>query len=197
MRRLLSIERTHGEPPGPDRTGGRRQRRASQPREEAGAGGFSPQPRFDSLGLGYCGESAAGRGPHAFREAGTGIDAAVSSDAAASAPAAIDRPSRGLTGTAVLALIAFYRSSLSPSIPSSCRFYPTCSAYAYQAVATFGVGQGLWLALRRILRCRPFGDYGCDPVPEGKTPHCEASNQGRTTETSEQRKPCARVEVAD
>jgi putative membrane protein insertion efficiency factor len=67
--------------------------------------------------------------------------------------------------TAVLALIGFYRSSLSPAIPSSCRFYPTCSGYAYEAVSEWGVQHGLWLAVRRILRCRPFGGYGLDPVP--------------------------------
>lgn len=67
--------------------------------------------------------------------------------------------------TAVLGLIAFYRSALSPAIPSSCRFYPTCSGYAYEAVSNWGVKRGLWMALRRILRCRPFGGHGLDPVP--------------------------------
>lgn len=70
---------------------------------------------------------------------------------------------------AVLALIGFYRSSLSPVIPSSCRFYPTCSAYAYEAVSRWGVRHGLWLAVLRILRCRPFGGFGLDAVPSKGT----------------------------
>ncbi|HXJ95796.1 MAG TPA: membrane protein insertion efficiency factor YidD [Terriglobia bacterium] len=67
--------------------------------------------------------------------------------------------------TAVLALLGFYKSALSPAIPSSCRFYPTCSAYAYEAVSQWGVRRGMWLALRRVARCRPFGGFGYDPVP--------------------------------
>ncbi|HEY6291183.1 MAG TPA: membrane protein insertion efficiency factor YidD [Terriglobia bacterium] len=65
----------------------------------------------------------------------------------------------------VLALIAFYRTTVSAAIPSSCRFYPTCSAYTYEAVSRWGVRRGARMALRRILRCRPLGSYGYDPVP--------------------------------
>jgi len=65
----------------------------------------------------------------------------------------------------VLALIGFYRTTLSPAIPSSCRFYPTCSAYAYEAVSRWGVRRGLGMALRRLGRCRPWGGHGYDPVP--------------------------------
>ena len=72
--------------------------------------------------------------------------------------------------TAILGIIRFYQSSLSPAIPSSCRFYPSCSAYAYESVSTWGVKDGLWLTLRRVLRCRPFGGYGCDPVPAKPEP---------------------------
>jgi uncharacterized protein len=65
-----------------------------------------------------------------------------------------------------LAFIRFYQSTLSPSLPSTCRFYPTCSAYAYEAVEKWGVWKGAGMALRRVLRCRPFGGHGYDPVPE-------------------------------
>jgi putative membrane protein insertion efficiency factor len=65
-----------------------------------------------------------------------------------------------------LALIRFYQGTLSPMLPSTCRFYPTCSAYAYGAVETWGAWRGAGMALRRVLRCRPFGGFGCDPVPE-------------------------------
>ena len=50
--------------------------------------------------------------------------------------------------------------------PSPCRFTPTCSAYAIEAIETFGSGRGSWLTFRRLTRCRPFGPSGFDPVPE-------------------------------
>jgi hypothetical protein len=64
-----------------------------------------------------------------------------------------------------LGLIKFYQACLSPLIPSSCRFYPSCSAYAYEAVERWGAWRGFQLALGRLLRCRPFGGHGFDPVP--------------------------------
>ncbi len=64
-----------------------------------------------------------------------------------------------------LALIRFYRLAVSPLTPPSCRFMPTCSAYAEEAIQKHGAGRGAWLALRRILRCHPFGGKGYDPVP--------------------------------
>lgn len=66
----------------------------------------------------------------------------------------------------LLFLIRFYQTAVSPYFPARCRFRPTCSAYAYEAVMKYGVVKGGWLALRRILRCHPFykGDY-FDPVP--------------------------------
>ncbi len=66
--------------------------------------------------------------------------------------------------TLVLALIGFYKGAISPAIPSACKFHPTCSAYAAEAVEQFGIGRGLWLALKRLLRCRPFHAGGYDPV---------------------------------
>ena len=68
--------------------------------------------------------------------------------------------------TLALALIRFYRRCISPYTPASCRFRPTCSEYAYEAVTKYGVVKGGWLALRRIARCHPFykGDI-YDPVP--------------------------------
>jgi putative membrane protein insertion efficiency factor len=49
--------------------------------------------------------------------------------------------------------------------PSPCRFYPTCSEYSREAIATHGSARGLWLTVRRLARCRPFGPSGFDPVP--------------------------------
>ena len=65
-----------------------------------------------------------------------------------------------------LALIRFYQSSISPWFPARCRFIPTCSQYAYEAITKYGALKGGYLALRRFLRCHPFykGDR-FDPVP--------------------------------
>ena len=65
----------------------------------------------------------------------------------------------------MLALIAFYRTCISPLTPPACRFTPTCSQYAQEAIRKHGPFRGGWLALRRILRCHPFGGSGYDPVP--------------------------------
>ena len=64
-----------------------------------------------------------------------------------------------------LAVIRFYRLGISPYTPPSCRFTPTCSAYAQEAIEKHGAGKGAWMALRRLLRCHPFGGKGYDPVP--------------------------------
>lgn len=63
-------------------------------------------------------------------------------------------------------LIKFYRLCLSPLKPPTCRFTPTCSEYALEAFRRHGPFRGLWLTLRRILRCHPWGGSGYDPVPE-------------------------------
>ena len=63
-------------------------------------------------------------------------------------------------------LIKFYQLVVSPVIGPSCRHYPTCSEYSIEAVKTHGLIRGLYLASRRILRCRPGGTHGYDPVPK-------------------------------
>ncbi len=68
----------------------------------------------------------------------------------------------------LLALIRFYQRYISPARPPCCRFIPTCSAYALEAVEKYGAAKGGWLALRRILRCHPFHrqkSVEYDPVP--------------------------------
>lgn len=66
----------------------------------------------------------------------------------------------------ILFLIRFYRKHISPAFPPSCRFIPTCSQYALEAVEKYGALKGSWMAVKRILRCNPFnkGDI-YDPVP--------------------------------
>lgn len=65
----------------------------------------------------------------------------------------------------LIAGIRFYQRAISPLTPPSCRFYPTCSAYAAEAIERYGAARGGWLALRRLLRCHPFHKGGYDPVP--------------------------------
>ena len=65
----------------------------------------------------------------------------------------------------LLLIVRFYRCCISPLLPPSCRYYPTCSAYAMEAIERYGAWRGGWMALRRILRCHPFHRGGYDPVP--------------------------------
>ena len=62
-------------------------------------------------------------------------------------------------------LIKFYKRFLSPFLPPACRFYPTCSEYALEAVKKHGALKGLYLTIRRLLRCHPMCEGGVDPVP--------------------------------
>jgi len=65
----------------------------------------------------------------------------------------------------LLRVIGFYSRAISPALPPRCRFYPTCSAYAAEAITLHGVGRGSWLALRRLLKCAPWHPGGVDLVP--------------------------------
>ena len=65
----------------------------------------------------------------------------------------------------LLALIRVYQKYVSPAFPPRCRFIPTCSQYAVEAIEKYGALKGGWLALKRILRCHPFHEGGYDPVP--------------------------------
>ena len=65
----------------------------------------------------------------------------------------------------LISLIRFYQVALSPLTPAACRFEPSCSNYALQALEKHGVIKGSWLALKRILSCNPWGKSGYDPIP--------------------------------
>lgn len=66
----------------------------------------------------------------------------------------------------LLALIRVYQAVVSPTLPpDTCRFYPTCSHYGYQAIYKHGAAKGAWLAVKRVIRCNPFNPGGYDPVP--------------------------------
>ncbi len=64
--------------------------------------------------------------------------------------------------------VLFYRKCISPFTPPSCRFTPSCSEYALEALRVHGAGRGLLLTVKRILKCHPWGSSGYDPVPPGK-----------------------------
>lgn len=76
------------------------------------------------------------------------------------------RPVRGL----MLAIVRFYKRWISPLLPPACRYEPSCSTYALEAIELHGAIRGGWLALWRLLRCHPFSRGGFDPVPGGSSP---------------------------
>ncbi len=82
---------------------------------------------------------------------------------------------RGRVARGLLAVVGFYQRAVSPVLPPRCRFVPTCSAYAVEAVELHGAGRGSWLALRRLAKCAPWHPGGVDLVPpapvRSKAPH--------------------------
>ena len=89
---------------------------------------------------------------------------AVAADNSKNAPQSCSLARRVAKAPLVL-LVRFYQICISPLKPSCCRFTPTCSQYALEALRKYGVFKGTWLAIKRILRCHPWGGSGYDPVP--------------------------------
>ncbi|MEG3617160.1 membrane protein insertion efficiency factor YidD [Magnetovibrio sp. PR-2] len=80
------------------------------------------------------------------------------------------------------ALVKGYQLVISPVLPASCRYYPTCSSYTLQAIETHGALKGAWMGLKRIGRCHPWNDGGYDPVP-GTPEHQDHHKQTHHTHT--------------
>lgn len=87
---------------------------------------------------------------------------------------------RSLPSKVLLALLAAYRRVISPLFGPHCRFHPSCSAYAVEAITVHGAARGSWLALHRIGRCQPFSAGGFDPVPPAATTTTTSPVAGRT-----------------
>ena len=79
--------------------------------------------------------------------------------------------------TPVLWLIKAYQLVISPMRPPTCRFYPSCSAYAVTAIERFGIVRGSWLATRRLLHCHPWNPGGVDHVPQADPAHLRSTRQ--------------------
>ena len=80
-------------------------------------------------------------------------------------PSAVSR----ILAKPLIGAVRLYRLAVSPWLGGNCRYQPTCSTYAIEALQTHGALRGSWLAARRIARCNPWGGSGYDPVPGGKT----------------------------
>ncbi len=78
----------------------------------------------------------------------------------------------------LIGLVRFYQAAISPWLPAACRYTPTCSAYAVDALRGHGALRGTWLTVRRILRCHPWGGFGYDPVPAlGSNPRGDVEHE--------------------
>jgi hypothetical protein len=98
----------------------------------------------------------------------------------ASEHAEVRRP-RSILAGALAAPVVAYRRWVSPALPARCRFYPSCSAYALEALETHGALRGLWLTIWRLLRCHPFHPGGYDPVPPAPHRRHHATVTGAST----------------
>ncbi|MCW9034504.1 MAG: membrane protein insertion efficiency factor YidD [Rhodospirillales bacterium] len=88
-----------------------------------------------------------------------------------------------VVSTALQLLVRGYQLVISPIFPASCRYHPTCSSYAMQALQGHGALKGGWLALKRIGRCHPWGGSGYDPVPELHPSNTESKQNTQELET--------------
>ena len=187
MHGLLPAQRATTFTLGDHHAGAPGERCATQSPAAASARSLSAESGKPAGRLGHAGQSPGGGGESLLCHTPTGIAAAVSPAASGAgdrlngtgdrdkentqpclAPSDLSYLTFGaLLKLLILGLIRFYQACISPVMPSACRFHPSCSAYAFEAVEKWGVWRGGRLALGRLLRCRPWSSsYGYDPVPE-------------------------------
>ena len=82
-------------------------------------------------------------------------------------------------------LVRLYRNTIGITLPNSCRYQPTCSQYALDALSEYGAARGVWLTLKRIARCHPFAAGGYDPVPPKRQ---RTKNQGQALDFTPERR---------
>lgn len=89
-----------------------------------------------------------------------------------------------MLGRILIGAVRLYQVAVSPWTPPACRFTPTCSTYAIEALQRHGAGRGVWLTVRRLAQCHPWGGYGYDPVPPhgaaGERASCDREEGPRT-----------------
>jgi hypothetical protein len=161
MHGLRSTERVAAIPFWGHDAGAPGESRIAQSAEAPFARGFPAASSAVAGWLGYRGESSRARSKGFIPDAGRAGLKAFSEPPSSGGFRGVWCQVKFIT----LGLIKFYQAFLSPLVPSSCRFYPTCSVYAYEAVERWGIRRGFGLALGRLLRCRPYGGRGFDPVP--------------------------------
>jgi putative membrane protein insertion efficiency factor len=122
--------------------------------------------------MGHCDSSAQlSRHSGVLRAAGGAVETdARECQAAAIAPKNPRKSAKTFGAWWLLAFVHFYKIFFSPFLGGACKFYPSCSNYAQEAIELHGARRGSWLALKRLGRCRPFTKGGFDPVPDAEDP---------------------------
>jgi hypothetical protein len=80
-----------------------------------------------------------------------------------------ERPRPALVGRVLVAALRAYQVVVRPTLPTHCRFIPSCSVFSVEAIEQHGATHGVWLTIRRLARCHPWHPGGCDPVPEARS----------------------------
>jgi uncharacterized protein len=115
----------------------------------------------------------------ALRSTGDGIGAPAAEYRSEDAPGGVEAGEVSRTASALILCVRVYQSFFSALMPSACKYYPSCSQYAAEALRLHGARRGCWLALRRLSRCHPFTRGGVDLVPDAKSCICSDADAGR------------------